>query len=52
MALILCRYINARDKFGNDCVGPHAVDEFIVDVNGIPVEMMYTNAKLRANELF
>jgi hypothetical protein len=41
LALNLCRYINARDKFGNDCTGSHAADEFIVDINGIPVEMMY-----------
>ena len=33
------RYINARDKFGNDCAGGHGGDEFIVDINGIPVEM-------------
>jgi hypothetical protein len=36
---ISCRYINARDMFGNDCLGSRDIDEFTVDVNGNPVEL-------------
>lgn len=43
------RYINARDKFGNDCAGSHTADEFIVDINGIAIDMMYSHAKIREN---